>query len=102
MAGYLYDQQQPKIIELRNRVVAYNKSLRVLGIADHQVERASNKSVRSGLLLIYRIGVFLSWSMLSLPGAILHAPVLILAKTISQKMAKGASQVINKADRQRL
>jgi glycerol-3-phosphate O-acyltransferase/dihydroxyacetone phosphate acyltransferase len=89
MEGYLHYQHEPKIIELRTRVLAYNRLLRDMGIADHQVERASNKSVKSGLLLIYRTGLLLWWGMLSLPGVILHAPVFILAKTISHKKAKG-------------
>lgn len=91
MEGYLHYQHEPKIIELRTRVLAYNRLLRDMGIADHQVERASNKSVKSGLLLIYRTGLLLWWGMLSLPGVILHAPVFILAKTISHQKAKGAS-----------
>jgi glycerol-3-phosphate O-acyltransferase/dihydroxyacetone phosphate acyltransferase len=93
MEGYLHYQHEPKIIELRTRVLAYNRLLRDMGIADHQVERASNKSVKSGLLLIYRTGLLLWWGMLSLPGVILHAPVFILAKTISHKKAKGTSRI---------
>jgi glycerol-3-phosphate O-acyltransferase/dihydroxyacetone phosphate acyltransferase len=89
MEGYLHYQHEPQIIELRTRVLAYNRLLRDMGIADHQVERASNKSVKSFLLLIYRTGLLLWWGLLSLPGVILHAPVFILAKTISHKKAKG-------------
>jgi glycerol-3-phosphate O-acyltransferase/dihydroxyacetone phosphate acyltransferase len=91
MEGYLRYQHEPKIIELRTRVLSYNRLLRDMGIADHQVERASNKSIKSFLLLIYRTGLLLWWGMLSLPGVILHAPVFILAKTISHKKAKGTS-----------
>lgn len=61
-----------------------------MGIADHQVERASNRSIQSLLLLLYRTGLLLWWGLLSLPGVILHAPVFILAKVISHKKAKEA------------
>ncbi|EIW72795.1 hypothetical protein TREMEDRAFT_70810 [Tremella mesenterica DSM 1558] len=90
MEGYLHYQHEPRIIELRHRVIAYNRLLRDMGIADHQVERASNRSVKSLLLLIYRTGLLLWWGMLALPGVVLHAPVFILAKLISRQKAKEA------------
>ena len=89
MEGYLHYQHEPRIIELRKRVIAYNRLLRDMGIADHQVERASNRSVKSFFLLIYRTGLLLWWGLLSLPGVVLHAPVFILAKLISRQKAKG-------------
>ncbi|ODO07219.1 glycerol-3-phosphate O-acyltransferase/dihydroxyacetone phosphate acyltransferase [Cryptococcus wingfieldii CBS 7118] len=90
MEGYLVYKDEPKIIDLRQKVLAYNRLLRDMGIADHQVERASNKSVKSLLLLIYRTGLLIWWSLLALPGTILHAPVFILAKLISIQKAKEA------------
>ncbi|WWD17819.1 hypothetical protein CI109_102262 [Kwoniella shandongensis] len=90
MEGYLAYQDEPKIIDLRQKVIAYNRLLRDMGIADHQVERASNRSAKALVLLVYRFGLLLWWSMLALPGAILHAPVFILAKVISIKKAKQA------------
>jgi glycerol-3-phosphate O-acyltransferase/dihydroxyacetone phosphate acyltransferase len=89
MEGYLHYQDEPRIQALRTRVIKYNRLLRDMGISDHQVERASNRSIKSGLLLIYRTGLLLWWGMLSLPGVILHAPVFILAKTISHRKARG-------------
>ncbi|ORY32320.1 hypothetical protein BCR39DRAFT_523975 [Naematelia encephala] len=90
MEGYLAYKDEPKIIELRRRVIQYNRLLRDMGIADHQVERASNRSAKSLLLLVYRTGLLLWWGMLSLPGVILNAPVFVLAKVISHKKAKEA------------
>ncbi|WVR05947.1 hypothetical protein IAU60_002974 [Kwoniella sp. DSM 27419] len=92
MEGYLAYKDEPKIIELRKKVLAYNRLLRDMGLADHQVERASSRTIKSLLLLIYRSGLLLWWSMLALPGAILHAPVFILAKVISIQKAKGESR----------
>ncbi|WVF70519.1 hypothetical protein IAT40_005309 [Kwoniella sp. CBS 6097] len=90
MEGYLNYKDEPKIIDLRQKVLAYNRLLRDMGLADHQVERASSRSVKSSLLLVYRTGLLLWWSMLALPGAILHAPIFILAKLISIQKAKEA------------
>lgn len=89
MEGYLTYKDEPKIIDLRQKVIAYNRLLRDMGIADHQVERASSRSIKSLLLLVYRVGLLLWWSILALPGALLHAPVFILAKLISIQKAKG-------------
>ncbi|BEI83697.1 hypothetical protein CcaverHIS002_0403010 [Cutaneotrichosporon cavernicola] len=90
MEGYLHYQHDPRVVELRERTLVYNRKLRDMGIADHQVERASNTSVRSLLLLIYRTGLLLWWGLLSLPGGLLHAPVFTLAKIISHQKAKEA------------
>ncbi|WWC66412.1 uncharacterized protein I206_100314 [Kwoniella pini CBS 10737] len=90
MEGYLAYKDEPKIIELRQKVLAYNRLLRDMGLADHQVERASSTSLKSALLLVYRTGLLLWWSMLALPGFLLHAPVFILAKSISIMKAKEA------------
>ncbi|AAW42180.1 glycerol-3-phosphate O-acyltransferase, putative [Cryptococcus deneoformans JEC21] len=90
MEGYLTYKDEPKIIDLRQKVIAYNRLLRDMGIADHQVERASSRSIKSLLLLVYRVGLLLWWSILALPGALLHAPVFILAKLISIQKAKEA------------
>lgn len=90
MEGYLKYKDEPRVIDLRQRVLKYNRELRDMGIADHQVERASNRSIHSLVLILYRIGLLLWWGMLSLPGTILHAPVFILAKIISHQKAKEA------------
>jgi glycerol-3-phosphate O-acyltransferase/dihydroxyacetone phosphate acyltransferase len=90
MEGYLKYQDEPRVIDLRQRVLRYNRQLRDLGIADHQVERASNLSIHSFFLFFYRLALLLWWTMLALPGTILHAPIFILAKVISHKKAKEA------------
>jgi glycerol-3-phosphate O-acyltransferase/dihydroxyacetone phosphate acyltransferase len=83
MEGYLKYKDEP-------RVIKYNRQLRDMGIADHQLERASHIGVHSLALILYRVGLLLWWTMLALPGTILHAPVFILAKVISHQKAKEA------------
>lgn len=87
--GYLHYQHEPRIIELRTKIIAYNRLLRDMGLADHQVERATNRSVKSGVLLIYRTGLLLWWSALALPGFLTHAPIFVAAKIISRRKQKG-------------
>ncbi len=88
MEAYLVYQHEPRIVELRRKIIAYNRQLRNLGLRDHQVERATTqRRFRNLALLVYRSGLLLAWSVLALPGVILHAP--IPAKLYSHKKAKG-------------
>lgn len=89
MEGYLHFKDEPRVAALRKSVLHYNRSLRDLGLRDHQVERASNFKKRSLAMLIYRLSLLLVWSLLALPGVILHAPIFIPAKILSHKKAKG-------------
>jgi glycerol-3-phosphate O-acyltransferase/dihydroxyacetone phosphate acyltransferase len=88
--GYLHYQHEPRIIDLRKKITAYNRQLRDLGLRDHQVERATTpRRFRNFALLMYRSVLLLAWSILALPGVILHAPIFIPAKLYSHKKAKG-------------
>jgi glycerol-3-phosphate O-acyltransferase/dihydroxyacetone phosphate acyltransferase len=88
--GYLHYQHEPRIIDLRKKITTYNRQLRDLGLRDHQVERATTpRRFRNFALLMYRSVLLLAWSILALPGVILHAPIFIPAKLYSHKKAKG-------------
>ena len=94
--GYLQFKDHPKVQALRTSVLTYNKHLKQVGIRDHQVERANRSILRSFALLMYRLGLLTFWGGCALPGAILNAPIIILAKIVSARKAKealAASQV---------
>ncbi|PWN49373.1 hypothetical protein IE53DRAFT_380607 [Violaceomyces palustris] len=94
--GYLKFKDEPRVIKLREDILLYNKKLRYAGLRDHQVERATRAGWRSLGLFGYRVGLLAFWGGLSLPGAILNSPIIILAKVISHRKAKealAASQV---------
>lgn len=94
--GYLEFKDDPRVASVKDQVLRYNKMLVYAGLRDHQVERATRAGWRSLGLLAYRLGLLGMWGTVALPGALLNAPVIILAKIISRKKAKealAASQV---------
>jgi glycerol-3-phosphate O-acyltransferase/dihydroxyacetone phosphate acyltransferase len=96
IVGYLKFKDDPRIVKLKTDVLKYNKRLTYAGLKDHQVERATRAGWRSLSLLFYRIGLLGIWGGLALPGVVLNAPIIILAKIISARKAKealAASQV---------
>ncbi|KAI8375139.1 hypothetical protein BD560DRAFT_349893 [Blakeslea trispora] len=91
LIGYNLFKDDPKVIELQQRVMAYNQLLKYHGIRDHQVSKLSNRNKGRLLgLLIKRIVVLIILALWAFPGSILNLPVIILAKVISQKKAKAA------------
>ncbi|CEH17773.1 GLYCEROL-3-PHOSPHATE O-ACYLTRANSFERASE 1 [Ceraceosorus bombacis] len=96
IVGYLKFKDDPRIQQLKANVLRYNKMLAYAGLKDHQVERATRAGWRSLGLFFYRLGLLGLWGGLALPGVVLNAPIIILAKIISARKAKealAASQV---------
>ncbi|PKI85969.1 hypothetical protein MVES_000088 [Malassezia vespertilionis] len=94
--GYLRCQDHPSVVRLRKAVLTYNDHLKQVGIRDHQVERANRSAFSNVVLLLYRLGMLTVWTTCALPGAVLNAPIIILAKVVSKIKAKealAASQV---------
>lgn len=91
LIGYNLFKDDPKVIELQQRVMAYNQLLKYHGIKDHQVSKTNNNnSTRMLWLLIKRIFILTILGLWAFPGAILNLPVVIVAKVISQRKAQAA------------
>ncbi|CAE7155235.1 unnamed protein product [Rhizoctonia solani] len=88
--GYIHFKDEPRIQALRKSVLDYNRSLRDLGIRDHQVPNARRATWKTFGLLVYRVGLLAVWTAFSLPGVILNGPIFILASILSRKKAKEA------------
>ncbi|KAF9532948.1 glycerol-3-phosphate O-acyltransferase [Crepidotus variabilis] len=89
LEGYVHFKDEPRVQKLRQDVLKYNRKVRDLGLRDHQVPRAQKAEWKTLGLLTYRLGLLLVWTILSLPGVVLNAPILILASILSRKKAKG-------------
>lgn len=90
LIGYNIFRDDPKVMELQQRVMAYNQLLKYHGIKDHQVSKTSNENNGRLLwLLIKRIFILTILGLWAFPGGILNLPVVIVAKVISQKKAQG-------------
>ncbi|KAK4502991.1 hypothetical protein PRZ48_006418 [Zasmidium cellare] len=90
LKGYTTYKDDPRIIQLRNEVLDYNRQLFRLNIRDHQVSYAKFAWYRVIFTLIYRTLKLLVLLMASLPGVILFSPVFIAGKVISRQKAKEA------------
>ncbi|KAL9557802.1 hypothetical protein MBANPS3_001193 [Mucor bainieri] len=88
--GYNLYKDDPRVINLKQKVLAYNQLLKYHGLRDHQVPEINLRGWRTFFLLWYRVGVLVVWGLLSFPGSILNLPIVITAKAISAKKAKDA------------
>ncbi|ODV85133.1 hypothetical protein CANARDRAFT_207609 [[Candida] arabinofermentans NRRL YB-2248] len=89
--GYLHFKDEPKFIELKKQILAYNESLKIFKIPDHLVEQ--NKSERRWKIFIHFVSSLFKLIIIgafALPGIILFSPVFIASKRISEKKRKEA------------
>lgn len=93
--GYERFKDDPRIIELKKEVVAYNGKLRAVGISDHQVQHAKKHPLRAFVLFWYRVLKLLVLTLFVLPGTLLFAPVFGACKLYSKKKAKEALAASN-------
>ncbi|KAJ3739926.1 glycerol-3-phosphate O-acyltransferase [Lentinula detonsa] len=88
LSGYTHFKDDPRVKKLRTDVLKYNRSLRDLGIRDHQVPRVQKSSWKILGLFLYRINLLIVWTLFALPATILNGPIFILASIISKRKAK--------------
>ncbi|EMG45178.1 putative glycerol-3-phosphate acyltransferase [Candida maltosa Xu316] len=90
--GYEHFKNIPKVQEIKERVITYNKFLKTLHLPDHHVESCSDRTHKITLLPIFFIRLFkvVFLFILALPGAILFSPVFYSSKLISKQKAKEA------------
>ncbi|KAG1455016.1 hypothetical protein G6F56_007176 [Rhizopus delemar] len=88
--GYNLYKDDPRVIDLQQKVLAYNQLLKYHGLKDHQVPEVNLRSWKTFSLLCYRVMIFTVWGLLSFPGSILNLPIVVTAKVISIKKAKEA------------
>ncbi|KAI0306641.1 hypothetical protein B0F90DRAFT_1808291 [Multifurca ochricompacta] len=82
LLAYSYFKDEVRIQALREKVLKYNRLLRDLGLRDHQLEDSWPFTLPHFLLLV--------WTVLSLPGVVLHAPIFVTASIVSKIKAKEA------------
>jgi glycerol-3-phosphate O-acyltransferase/dihydroxyacetone phosphate acyltransferase len=88
--GYTRYKDDPRIIDLKKGVMAYNKQLLQLNLRDHQVEYARLPIIKVVFMLIYRLGKLILLSAGVLPGLVLFSPIFIAGKLISIQKSKEA------------
>lgn len=93
--GYDKYKDEPRVVELKKEVIAYNSKLKAIGLRDHQVDYAKMHPLRAAGIFLYRLGKLLFLSILVLPGTLLFSLVFIATKTYSIKKAKEALAASN-------
>ena len=88
--GYTHYKDDPRIVNLKAAVNAYNKKLWLLGVRDHQVEYAKFSAFKVIFTLIYRLGKLAVLAIGTVPGLWLFAPVFVASKLISIKKSREA------------
>ncbi|CAG8635122.1 10816_t:CDS:2 [Cetraspora pellucida] len=68
IAGYEHFKDEPRVQDIRKRIMAYNQLLKYYGLKDHQVNKSAIGGPRAAGLLLYRIILLTTWSILGLPG----------------------------------
>ncbi|KAI0091747.1 glycerol-3-phosphate O-acyltransferase [Irpex rosettiformis] len=92
-----YDQfkDEPRVQQLKQKVLKYNRLCIDLGLRDHQVPGARKGSWKTLGLLCYRLLLLTVWSVFALPGVILSGPIFLTASIVSKKKAKEALAASN-------
>lgn len=93
--GYERYKDDPRIVELKKEVIAYNAKLVALGLRDHQVDYAKMHPIPAAGLFFYRLGKLVVLSVLVLPGTLLFSLVFIATKFYSIKKAREALAASN-------
>ncbi|RYO73640.1 hypothetical protein DL764_010418 [Monosporascus ibericus] len=88
--GFSKFKDDPRIIDVMQRVRDYDRQLRYLNIRDHQLAYATMTWPKVVVTLLYRVTKLLILSIGVIPGTVLFAPVFIATKIISRKKAKEA------------
>jgi glycerol-3-phosphate O-acyltransferase/dihydroxyacetone phosphate acyltransferase len=70
-------KNEPKVIELEQRVLAYNQLLKYHGIRDHQVQKTKLGGSRTLLLICKRFVVMLLLALLDFPGYNIQTTVIL-------------------------
>jgi glycerol-3-phosphate O-acyltransferase/dihydroxyacetone phosphate acyltransferase len=87
-------QTQPEIVQLMAKVENYNNNLKLYGLKDHQVEN-TRRRLKALPILIQRLFLLSFYAMAALPGLILNAPIVILARSVSERKAIQAKKDSN-------
>jgi glycerol-3-phosphate O-acyltransferase/dihydroxyacetone phosphate acyltransferase len=93
MAGYTEHKNEPRVVQLKQAVLDYNRKLRALGIKDHQVEWGNAKQKPAWLALLtlfFRCGQLLTLGLATLPSLALFWPIFITTKIISTRKQRAA------------
>jgi glycerol-3-phosphate O-acyltransferase/dihydroxyacetone phosphate acyltransferase len=68
LIGYNLFKDEPRVVDLEQRVLAYNQLLKYHGIKDHQVPKTDLGGLHTLKFLLKRLGILLGITLLDFPG----------------------------------
>lgn len=85
LLGYKYFEKDPQLVELAQRIKAYNNTLKYFGLRDYQVSRTEYTGYSAAPILLSRLIKLVFLALFGFPSLLLNSPLIILALVISQK-----------------
>ena len=83
-------KEMPRVKDMMQKVSEYNANLKELRLKDYQIKNLETGKSTSVPLLVLRIIYFCFLFVLALPGSVVLAPIVAIAKPFAQKKAKVA------------
>mmetsp|Transcript_10772 Transcript_10772/g.34266 ORF Transcript_10772/g.34266 Transcript_10772/m.34266 type:complete len:656 (-) Transcript_10772:91-2058(-) len=90
LKGYMQLKDDPRLQQLREKVLNYNSMLKANGLKDHQVHRTTLNTWRALTIGSLRVLRMLFFGLCALPGLLLNLPVILIARTVSRRKAREA------------
>ncbi|PHZ11102.1 uncharacterized protein RHIMIDRAFT_204827 [Rhizopus microsporus ATCC 52813] len=90
LLGYKYFEKDPRLVDLLQRVKAYNDTLKYFGLKDHQVAKTETSPYSAAPVLISRLLKLSFLALFGFPSLLINSPLIILIFIISQKKQEEA------------
>ncbi|KAI9266405.1 hypothetical protein EDC94DRAFT_603643 [Helicostylum pulchrum] len=90
LLGYKYFEKDERLVDLAQRIKAYNNTLKYFGLRDHQVARTQTTMYSAAPILLSRILKLVFLAIFGFPSVLINSPLIILTLFISQKKQEEA------------
>ncbi|CEP11780.1 hypothetical protein [Parasitella parasitica] len=90
LLGYRHFEKDPRLLDLAQRIKAYNNTLKYFGLRDYQVARTQYTAYSAAPILVSRIIKLIFLTIFGFPSLLINSPLIILALIISQKKQEEA------------
>lgn len=118
LLGYKYFEKDPRLVDLAQRIKAYNNTLKYFGLRDYQVARTQTTMYSAAPVLVSRIIKLVFLAIFGFPSLVklhkqtniqsnnfnfcrilINSPLIILTLVISQKKQEGKCRFIYVTER---
>lgn len=90
LLGYRYFEKDPRLVDLAQRIKAYNNTLKYFGLRDYQVSRTQYTGYSAVSILVSRLFKLVFLTLFGFPSILINSPLIIITLYISQKKQEEA------------